>query len=93
MAKILITTQTYENYGYRWKPKGGSDYFITNFKGDFEAATKEVIIAKDQIECNNDMYKEYILNWQLVPDDYLTSFEQDQLDHEGFIRFPAKVIK
>jgi hypothetical protein len=26
--KLLITTQVYENYGYRWKAKGGNDYEI-----------------------------------------------------------------
>ena len=26
--KLLITTQVYENYGYRWKPKGGNDYVV-----------------------------------------------------------------
>ena len=33
MAKLLITTQTYENYGDiaqpYWKPKGGSDYVLS----------------------------------------------------------------
>lgn len=93
MAKILIQTQTYENYGYRWKPKGGSDYFITNFQGDYTQLIAEVMAVKSSIECDNDMFKEQIINYELVPDDCMTQFEQDQLEHEGFIRFPAKIIE
>lgn len=26
--RLVITTQVYENYGYRWKPKGGNEYHI-----------------------------------------------------------------
>ncbi len=42
MSKIYVMTQDYENYGSveepYWKPKGGSDYFITNFTGSTEQA-------------------------------------------------------
>jgi len=92
MAKILIQTQVYENYGYKWKPKGGSDYYITNFHGTVEQATVSVMAHREQIEYNNEMFREHIINWQLVPDDYVTQYEQDQLDHEGIIRFSPKVL-
>jgi hypothetical protein len=29
----------------------------------------------------------------VVADDYMTEFEQDQLDYEGQIRYPAKVLE
>ena len=96
MAKLSITTQVYENYGSAeepyWKPKGGSDYVIKNFKGGDEAAMTAIMALRSQIECNNDGYREYILSWEIVPDKFLTEFEQSQLDYEGVIRFPAKEL-
>jgi hypothetical protein len=87
--KLLITTQVYENYGYRWKPKGGCDYVIKRFRGD---ATQAVMALRSQIEQDNDHYRESIINWEIVADDYLTEFERDQLAYEGSIRFPAKEL-
>jgi len=87
--KLLITTQVYENYGYRWKPKGGCDYVIKKFRGD---ATQAVMALRSQVEQDNDHYRESIINWEIVADDYLTEFERDQLEYEGSIRFPAKEL-
>jgi hypothetical protein len=96
MAKLLIQTQVYENYGSAdepyWKPKGGSDYVVKKFKGGDQAATIAVTALRSQIECDNDGYREYILSWEIVGDKYLTEFEQNQLDYEGVIRFPAKEL-
>ena len=93
MSKLYIFTQNYENYGSedipRWKAKGGSDYFVPDFDGD-EATT--IMLVRDQIECNNAFYQSSILGWEVVPNDYMTEFEKDQLDYEGSIRFPAHVI-
>ena len=87
--KLLITTQVYENYGYRWKPKGGNDYVVKGFKGD---ATQAVMCLRSQIEEDNEAYRETIIDFRLVKDDYLTEFEQSQLDYEGAIRYPAKEL-
>jgi hypothetical protein len=96
MAKLLITTQVYENYGTAdepyWKPKGGSDYVVKKFRGGNEAATTAVMALRSQIECDNEGYREYILSWEIVGDKYLTEFEQSQLDYEGSIRYPAKEL-
>ena len=93
MAKLYIFTQDYENYGSEndpyWKAKGGSDYFVPDFNGD-EVTT--LMLVRDQIECNNEYYKSSILGWEVVPNDYMTEFEKDQLEYEGSIRFPARVI-
>ena len=100
MAKLLISTQYYENYGAHdwegvgecpqyWKPKGGSEYVVKKFKGD---ATTAVMALRGQIEADNDHFKENIIDFRIVADDYLTEFEQDQLDYEGKIRFPAKEL-
>lgn len=99
--KLLITTQVYENYAWRedgslgvgdaayWKAKGGNDYVITKFKGGDEAATKMVMAVRDRIEESNDGFREHIVDWVVVADDYLTKFERDQLEYEGKITFPA----
>jgi hypothetical protein len=98
--KLLITTQVYENYGAHdwdgkgtcpsyWKAKGGSDYVVKRFKGD---PTTAVMALREQIEEDNDHYRETIIDFRLVKDDYLTEFEQSQLDYEGAIRFPAKEL-
>jgi len=93
MAKLYIFTQDYENYGSEndphWKSKGGTDYFVPDFNGD-EVTT--VMLVREQIECNNEYYISSILGWEVVPNDYMTEFEQSQLDYEGSIRFPARVI-
>jgi hypothetical protein len=98
--KLLITTQVYENYGAHdwdgvgecpqyWKAKGGSDYVVKRFKGD---ATTAVMALRGQIEQDNDAYRESIINWEVVADEYLTEFEQSQLDYEGKITYPAKEL-
>ena len=95
MSKLLITTQVYENYGSAdepyWKAKGGSDYVVRKFK-DFNRVTETVMALRGQIEQDNDMFQETIIGWEIVADDYLTEFEQSQLDYEGQIRYPAKEL-
>lgn len=95
MSKLLIQTQVHENYGTEsepyWKPKGGGDYVIKNFK-KFNKVTETVMAVRAQIERDNEFYREYIIGWEVVADDYLTEFERSQLDYEGRIRFPANEI-
>ena len=102
MSKLLITTQYCENYGSPdepyWKMKGGSDYVVEglDFDADYEWADARVdmILSKirDQVEISNPMCEEYILGWEIVADDYLTEFERSQLEYDGKIAFPAKVL-
>jgi len=100
--KLLIQTQVYENYGAHdwdgtgacpqyWKAKGGNDYVIKKFK-DFGAATETVMALRSQIECDNEGYRENIVSWEVVADDYLTEFEQSQLEYEGQITYPAREL-
>ena len=95
MAKLLIQTQTYENYGDavnpHWKPKGGSDYVVKKFK-DLNKVTEVVMALRGQIECDNEYYREHIIGFEVVANDYLTEFEQSQLDYEGRITYPAKEL-
>jgi len=48
--------------------------------------------ARSQIEQDNDSFQETIIGYSLVADDYLTEFEQSQLDYEGKITYPATEI-
>jgi hypothetical protein len=97
MSKIYVMTQNYENYGSEdepyWKPKGSSDYFIPNFSGTQEQAIEVVNSMADKIEYANEYATSTILGVEVVADDYMTEFERDQLDYEGKIRFPAKVLE
>jgi hypothetical protein len=98
--KLLITTQVYENYGAHdwdgknecpsyWKAKGGNDYVVKKFTGD---VTMAVMALRGQIEEDNDHYRESIIDFRLVADDYLTEFEQSQLAYEGKITYAAKEL-
>jgi hypothetical protein len=100
--KLLITTQNYENYGAHdwdgvgecpqyWKAKGGSDYVVKNFT-NFNNTTEVVMALRGQIEEDSEYFRSSIIDWEIVADDYLTEFEQDQLDYEGKIRFFAKEL-
>ena len=102
MAKLLITTQVYENYGAHdwdgvgecpqyWKAKGGNDYVVKKFK-DLNKVTETVMALRGQIEQDNEGFRETIIGWEVVANDYLTEFEQSQLDYEGSIRYPAKEL-
>ena len=95
MSKLLITTQVYENYGSAekpyWKAKGGEDYVVPNFT-DFNTVTEVVLSLRDQIESDTDYFRESIIDWVVVADDFLTQFERSQLKYEGHITYPAKEL-
>jgi hypothetical protein len=101
MAKLLITTQVYENYGaHDWdgvgecpqylKAKGGSDYVVK--KINVNKVTETVMGVRGQIECDNQAFRETIIDWTIVADDHLTEFEQSQLAYEGKIRYGSKEL-
>lgn len=101
--KLLITTQIHENYAWQedgsigtgdqayWKPKGGNDYVVPHFK-DYDRITEVVMALRPEIELDNEYFREQIVDWMVVPDDYLTEFEQSQLEYEGKIEHPAKEL-
>ena len=101
MAKLLITTQVYENYGAHdwdgqgecpqyWKAKGGNDYVVK--KINVNKVTETVMAVRSQIEQDNQAFRETIIDWSIVADDALTEFEQSQLAYEGKIRYGSKEI-
>ena len=100
--QLLITTQIQENYGAHdwdgegacpqyWKFKGGQDYkySLGKFGRSEEALTELVMALRGQIEEDNDYYRNQIIGWEVVADDYLTDFEKSQLEYEGRIAYPA----
>ena len=103
--KLLITTQVYENYAWNedgsigkgddayWKAKGGSEYVVKNVDPLRVAPGSIVDSVRDQVESDNDYFREYIVDWELVNDDYLTEFERSQLEYEGCIEHPAKELE
>jgi hypothetical protein len=100
--QLLITTQIQENYGAHdwdgegacpqyWKFKGGNDYKFdlgSNLRAD-DALLELVAVFAQQIEENNDYYRNNIIGWEVVADDYLTDFEKSQLEYDGSITYPA----
>jgi len=107
--KLHIQTQIQENYGahdwdgegecpQHWKFKGGNDYMVAVDAvkaGEFFEKKCEMIVdsVRGQIEENSDYYRENILGWTLVADDFLTDFEQSQLEYDGAIVYPARVLE
>ena len=93
--KLHIQTQIYENYGYRWKAKGGNDYMYdmgTALRND-ESLAEIVEYFRAKIEADNDSFREHIIGYGVVADDYLTEFEQSQLDYEGTITYRSTLLE
>jgi hypothetical protein len=100
--KLHIITQYMENYGahdwdgegecpQRWKMKGGEDYFILNVDDtEVDAAIAQV---RGDIEWNDIGSRQYIIGYGLVANDFMTEFEVSQLEYDGKITCPAKVLE
>jgi hypothetical protein len=103
--KLHIYTQDQENYGAHdwdgvgecpqyWKFKGGVDFFVPMGNSiNSETATAIVMAVRGDIEENNEYFSRQIIGWDIVADDFMTEFEQSQLEYEGEIRYPAKVLE
>jgi hypothetical protein len=91
--KLYIYTQYAENYGYRWKFKGGNDYFIPCGQSITPARAYAMVeLARKKVEYKNDEASETIIGFEIVEDDFVTDFVQSQLDHDGKVDFPTKTI-
>ena len=93
--KLMITTQFWENYGSPhnpyWKMKGGNDYVVKNVTDDADALDK-MMSVKNIVEHSGDYSKEYIIDWALVNDDYVTEFELFQLKYDGVIKWTPEEL-
>ena len=94
MAMLVITTQYYENYGSTenpyWKAKGGEDYKITNVPLNIDFAE---VVAAAGIGYVNDYAKEFVIDWFIEGDDYLTDYERSQIKYDGSIVYPAQTLE
>ena len=104
--KLHIVTQVEENYGahdwdgegecpQRWKMKGGNDYlFDLGPAGRSAEALDELAeLFRTKIGTSNEGYREYIIGYGQVAADFQTDFECSQLEYDGVITFPAKVLE
>jgi hypothetical protein len=98
--KFHIYTQYLENYGDAdkpyWKNKGGEDYIIEvpGFRYDTEFSEHHGQMIVDEIsskiEYRNDFSEEFIIGWAFVEDDITTQFEDQQLEYDGEVKYPAR---
>ena len=92
---LVVSTQCYENYGTEdqpyWKNKGGSDYKVLNVPNNL-TIEQMVEQVRDQVEYSNPYSEEYIIGCTLRPDDWLSGFEQSQLEYDGAILYPEPTI-
>ena len=104
--KLLITTQIQENYGAHdwdgtgacpqyWKFKGGNDYTyaLGPVMRSTDVLAEIVEYFRAKIECDNEGFREYIIGFEVVADDYLTDFEKSQLEYDGAIAYPATKLE
>ena len=98
---IVLRTQYRENYGTPeepyWKNKGGSEYKITNVPTSLsEQEMLEVvdkIISNPFIQYSHSWCEQYLLDWSVEDDSYLSWFEKSQLEYDGEIVFPEPIIE
>ena len=98
---LVIRTQYMENYGAHdwdgtgecpqyWKMKGGSEYKITNVPLNIDY---QEVVSMANVETDNIGCREYILDWSMEADDYLSWFEKSQLEYDGVIACKEPTIE
>jgi len=98
---LVIRTQYMENYGAHdwdgtgecpqyWKMKGGSEYKITNVPLNIDY---QEVVSMANVETANEYCREYVLDWSIESDDYLSWFEKSQLEFDGEITSKEPVIE
>ncbi len=94
MAMLVIRTQVLENYGDAdkpyWKPKGGAEHKILGVPLNINFAE---VVAAAGVESNNDFFQEYVIDWSVESDDYLSWFEKSQLEYDGTITFKEPTME
>ena len=90
---LVIRTQFMENYGAHdwdgtgecpqyWKMKGGSEYKVLGVPLNID---HQAVVEACGVEYSNDGAREYIVDWSIESDDYLSWFEKSQLEFDGEI--------
>ena len=99
--KALIITQIHENYAAHdwdgegscpqyWKAKGSREYYIKDVTES--SMVEAMLVSRLKIEQDTDYFRESIIDFELVSDDYMTQYEKSQLECEGCITYPVPVI-
>ena len=101
--KAIFFTQVYENYAVRedgsigtgaeayFKAKGGDEYVVLNV--DKSAMSRILAEVRAKVEVSNDYFRETVIDFQLVEDDYLTEYEKSQLEYDGRIVYSPKELE
>ena len=95
MVMLVIRTQIHENYGAHdwdgtgecpqyWKAKGGTEYKILDVPLNINY-NEFVKFALTGIETDTDYFNEYMVDWTVEEDNYLSWFERSQLQFDGAI--------
>lgn len=95
MVMLVIRTQIHENYGAHdwdgtgecpqyWKAKGGAEYKILDIPLNIDY-NNLVRFALSGIETDTDYFNEYMIDWTVEEDSYLSWFERSQLQFDGAI--------
>jgi len=95
---IVIRTQYMENYGAHdwdgegvclqyWKYKGGSEYKVRNIPSDINTYPSIVGMVSRDVAKDDDYCREYVLEWFVEADDYMSWFEKSQLEQDGSITY------
>jgi len=103
--KLHIQCQYMENYGAHdwdgegecpqyWKFKGGEDYFYPlGPNGRSKEALNELFAYfRKEVEWDEIGSRQYVVGWEVVEDDFMTEYERSQLEYEGRVIFPAKIL-
>lgn len=78
-----------------WKSKGGTDYIVDveGFNWNHEFSEKNLRMIVDElrfiIDESSDYYRSSILGYEKVEDNFMTDYEQSQLQYDGKVMFPA----
>jgi hypothetical protein len=103
--KLHITCQYMENYGAHdwdgtgecpqyWKFKGGEDFFYPlGSAGRSPEAIEELVnYFRKDVEWNDVGSRQYIVGYAIVEDEFMTEFERSQLEYDGSIAYPARIL-
>ncbi len=82
--KLMIQTQASDNGNHISKDYS---YALGKYGRSEEALTELVMALRTKIDS-----KEHIVGWYMVEDNYLTDFERSQLEYDGKIVYPTRVL-
>jgi hypothetical protein len=66
---------------------------LGQFAPNAEHIEELVEFFRQKIEWDDVGSRQYITGYGIVEDDFMTAFEKSQLEYEGSITYPAKVLE